>query len=102
MTPSRTRDDYDIRAADPGDPSITPLAAYAFTDTPSKPAAGEDAERDRRRVRQDDRIFISYLDDEPIAKTHTLPMTMNVRGIVMPMGGVSGVACMPVGRRGCG
>lgn len=95
-TPTKT--DYDIRLADPNNPAIDLLGGYAFSDTPVKP--GDEKERERhRRYRRDDKIFISYVDDEAIAQVVTLPMSMNVRGVVMPMGGVSGVACMPVGRR---
>lgn len=99
MTPSETRAAYDIRTVGPDHPAISPLGAYAFSDTPAKAPDQDESER-RIRAHRDDRSFISFVDGEAIAKTHTLPMTMNVRGVVMPMGGVSGVACMPVGRRG--
>lgn len=98
MTTRRTAGDFDIRLADPRDDAISPIAAYAFDDTPRKPPEQGEIER-WQRIRRDDRIFLSYRDGDPIAKTHTLPMTMNVRGTVLPMGGVSGVACMPAGRR---
>src|SRR5699024_10418610 len=50
--------------------------------------------------RSDDKIFFSYLDDEPVARVGVIPMTQNVRGTVMPMGGISGVASIPSARRG--
>lgn len=90
--------DYDIRQADPTDSSVEVLSAYAFSDTPAKPATEEQTAL-RRRLRQDDKTFVSYVDDQPVAKVAVLPMTMNVRGVVMPMGGISGVASMPAGRR---
>ena len=95
-TPQNTA--YDIRLADSSDPSVEILGAYAFSDTPSKPPTEEQTAL-RRRLRQDDKTFVSCVDDQPIAKVAIVPMTMNVRGAVMPMGGISGVASMPAGRR---
>lgn len=93
------KNDYDIRLAAPDDPVLDLLGNYAFADTPRKPA-DEDEQRRRQGYRRDDKTYLSYVDGEALAKVAILPMTMNVRGVVMPMGGISGVACMPVGRRG--
>jgi predicted acetyltransferase len=90
--------DFDIRLANASDEAVELLSAYAFSDTPAKPASEEDRQR-REQARRDDKVFASYVDDAPVAKVAILPMTMNVRGIVMPMGGISGVASMPAGRR---
>jgi predicted acetyltransferase len=89
---------FDIRLVNPSDESVEFLSNYAFSDTPAKPASEEDRQR-RAHARRDDKVFASYVDDEPVAKVAVLPMTMNVRGVVMPMGGISGVASMPAGRR---
>ena len=89
---------FDIREVPSSDPANLLLAKYAFTTTPTVP----DKEKDERYLQQrsDDRIFFSYVDNEPIARVGVIPMTQNVRGTVMPMGGVSGVASMPSARRG--
>ena len=89
---------FDIREVPSSDPANLLLANYAFVSTPRIP----DKERDERYLQQrsDDRIFFSYLDDEPVARVGVIPMTQNVRGKLMPMGGISGVCSMPAARRG--
>lgn len=89
---------FDIRQEPGSNPANLLLSNYAFSSSPKVP----DKEKDERYLQQrsDDKIFFSYLDDEPVAKVAITPMTMNVRGSVMPMGGICGVASMPVARRG--
>ncbi len=89
---------YDIRAGSPLDPATTRLGEYAFSSTPRTVS---DEERARYLAgRETDRVFFSYNDNEEVAKVTIIPMTMNVRGVVVPMGGISGVASMPAARRG--
>lgn len=89
---------FDIREVSSSDPANLLLGNYAFTSTPRVP----DKEKDERYLQQhrNDRIWFSYLDNEPVARVGVIPMTLNVRGKVMPMGGVSGVCSMPIARRG--
>lgn len=89
---------FDIRDVKSSDPANLLLANYAFVSTPKKPDEKKDEEYLRQR--SDDKIYMSYLDDEPVARVGVIPMTMNVRGTVLPMGGVSGVCSMPAARRG--
>lgn len=89
---------YDIRLVAGSDPANLLLGTYAFTNTPAK-RTKEEEERylTQRRV---DKIFMSYVDGDPAAKVGVIPMTENVRGKLVPMGGITGVASMPVARRG--
>lgn len=95
MTNTKT---FDIRQVPSSDPANLLLANYAFVSTPKK----QDEDKNERYLRQrsDDKIFFSYLEDEPVARVGIIPMTQNVRGKVMPMGGISGVCSMPAARRG--
>lgn len=89
---------FDIRQEPSNHPANILLGNYAFSSSPRKP----DKEADERRLRQrsEDKIFFSYLDDQPVAKVGIIPMTQNVRGKVVPMGGIGGVCSMPAARRG--
>lgn len=89
---------FDIRLAKSSDPANLMLGNYAFATTPQIPNKEEDEKRLQRP--NVDRIFFSYLENEPVARVAVIPMTLNVRGKVMPMGGVSGVCSMPAARRG--
>lgn len=93
MTPT-----FDIRQETNQHPANLLLGDYAFASSPKPP----DKEKQERYLRQrsDDKIYFSYLEDEPVAKVAVVPMTQNVRGLVLPMGGVSGVCSMPAARRG--
>src|SRR5699024_1450266 len=66
---------FDIREVPSSDPANLLLAKYAFTTTPTVP----DKEKDERYLQQrsDDRIFFSYVDNEPIARVGVIPMTQN-------------------------
>lgn len=89
---------YDIRIERPNTPESLELARYAFATTP-EPVTDERKERYRESHGTDKGIF-SYIDNHPVAKVDVIPMTQNVRGTVMPMGGISGVCSMPIARRG--
>ena len=93
-----TQRTYDIRIETPNTPEALELARYAFTTTPET-LTDERKERYRESHTTDKGIF-SYLDNARVAKVDVIPMTQNVRGMVMPMGGISGVCSMPVARRG--
>lgn len=95
MSASQT---FDIRLGQSSDPANLLLGNYAFATTPQVPNKEEDEKRLQRP--NDDRIFFSYLENEPVARVAVIPMTLNVRGKIMPMGGVSGVCSMPAARRG--
>lgn len=88
---------YDIRPGDPNSEEAMLLGSYAFT---SSPATETPEQIERRAMRITDRVILSYVDDVAIAKVAIVPMTTNVRGTVIPMGGISGVASMPAARRG--
>lgn len=91
--------DFDLRTLPHTDPVLAAMDAYAFGDSPTRPEASADRERDVARGR-DTTTWVSCVDGEPVAKAGVHPMSMNVRGRVLPMGGVGGVATMPLGRRG--
>lgn len=93
-----TNKKFDIREIPSTDPANLLLSNYAFTSTPKVPDKEKEAEYLQQR--SDDRIFHSFLNNESVAKVGVIPMTQNVRGKVMPMGGITGVASMPVARRG--
>lgn len=89
---------FDIREV-PGDhPANLQLGTYAFTSSPQVP----NKEKDEQYLahNRDNRVWFSYLEDEPVARVAAIPMTLNVRGTILPMGGIGGVCSMPVARRG--
>lgn len=87
----------DIRLVDASNPAWLELGTYAFESSPQDITAEDQA---YIKAAAESRIFISYDGDIPLAQAIIHPMAMNVRGRVFPMGGVSGVASMPAGRRG--
>jgi predicted acetyltransferase len=89
--------DFDIRLVGPEDPAYITMALYAFSESPS---TLDDDDKDYHKYLSRARIFMSYDGAAAVAKVGTHPMTINVRGSVLPMGGVGGVASMPAGRRG--
>lgn len=93
-----TQSTYDIRVAPSNSLEALELGTYAFSNSPAK-FSEEDLERHRSR-RSEDRGLFSYIDDVAVAKVGVIPMTMNVRGKVMRMGGIGGVCSMPSARRG--
>lgn len=94
MTPTR----YDIRIEPSNTIPALELGNYAFATSPVKLT---DEEKARHLAnRSEDKSIFSYADDAPVAKVGVIPMTMNVRGVVRPMGGIGGVCSMPSARRG--
>ncbi len=88
---------FDIRQVSTAEYATTGIGDYAFAASPQPPSA-----RDENRGHQyleAMRRLVSYDVDAPVAKLGIQPMTINVRGVVMPMGGVGGVSTMPAGRR---
>jgi hypothetical protein len=75
-----------------------PLQAYAFE---GSPPSAEDAESWRRHLPYSigNTTLVAMVDDEPQAAASAIPMRQNVRGAVLPMAGVSGVATHPLARR---
>ncbi|HWV24704.1 MAG TPA: GNAT family N-acetyltransferase [Thermomicrobiales bacterium] len=88
---------HDIRLVDVSNTDWLSLGTYAFS---ASPADITDEEREYAQAAAESRIFMSYEGESPLAQVIVHPMTMNVRDAVLPMGGVSGVASMPAGRRG--
>lgn len=88
---------FDIRLVGPDHPGHNLIGSYAFGPTPQAPASADDS---RNRYLAESRNLMAFDGDEPVAKVSTHALTMNVRGTVMAMGGVGGVATMPAGRRG--
>jgi predicted acetyltransferase len=74
------------------------VADYAFGTSPSKPA---DIEEHRRRLqfRGNARTLVAFADEQPLATATLYPMMQNVRGALLPMGGVAAVASLPAARR---
>lgn len=89
---------YDIRVEPANTPHALELAAYAFASSPVE--LTEEEKGHYFAGRADDKGIVSYVDDVAVAKAAIIPMTMNLRGTVMPMGGIGGVCSMPVARRG--
>src|SRR5699024_1400837 len=88
---------HDIRLVSADNLAWRELGIYAFEPSPRDIT---DEERKYAKSAAESRIFMSYADETPLAQVIVHPMTMNVRGQVLPMGGVSAVATMPAGRRG--
>ncbi len=83
-----------------GDDAITigqAIADYAFEPSPR----AIDPERGRKILAYSgaSRFFAAYADDAPQAYSILYAMTENVRGRIMPMGGIGEVGSLPAGRR---
>lgn len=89
---------FDIRQLPSSDPVNLLLGNYAFSSSPKVPNKEEDEKVLQQR--SDDVTLHSFIDGESVAKVGILPMMQNVRGTVMPMGGIGGVCSMPAARRG--
>ena len=77
--------------------SSFPLRAYAFSRSPRVPDL--DRWRGRLALQDDLDTLVLFEDGEARATATAIAMTQNVRGRVLPMGGVAGVATHPLGRR---
>lgn len=87
----------ELRIVDPEEFSTFTVNHYAFGATPSEPSVDE--RRKWLRYTAKTTPVAAFVDGKPIA-TATFPtMTENVRGKVLPMTGVGGVASLPEGRR---
>jgi len=73
------------------------IGGYAFGASPATPNLDE-ARRDEP-YREKMRTLVAIEDGTPLAALSSHEMTQNVRGAILPMGGVAGVASMPAGRR---
>ena len=75
-----------------------PLQAYAFGDSPLTPSAVEEMRR-TLRYGTARTCLVAFDGEEAQAVVVGIPMRQNVRGRVLPMLGVSGVATHPAARR---
>ncbi|MFC4016632.1 enhanced intracellular survival protein Eis [Micromonospora sp. GCM10011542] len=75
-----------------------PLAAYAFESSPLGAARIEEF-RDYLPYNQGNRTLIVEEDGRTLAAGSAIPMRQNLRGTVLPMAGVAGVASHPLARR---
>lgn len=73
------------------------IADYAFGKSPSAPNAEHHAAM--LKYGTDSRFFAALAGDQPQATATIHAMTENIRGAVVPMGGIGGVASLPSGRR---
>jgi predicted acetyltransferase len=89
--------EFDIRQVPTNHPANHLLSTYAFDSSPQQPS---DEDKEYHQYYADSKLFMSFDGETALAKVSLLPMTMNVRGKVVPMGGIGGVATMPAGRRG--
>ncbi|HZC27332.1 MAG TPA: GNAT family N-acetyltransferase, partial [Actinopolymorphaceae bacterium] len=75
-----------------------PLQAYAFDATP-RPAGAHDRWRKSLPYRQDNAVLVAFGDGQPEAVVVGISLRQNVRGRIVPMVGISGVATHPAARR---
>ncbi|WP_460523676.1 GNAT family N-acetyltransferase [Flindersiella endophytica] len=78
--------------------TLFPLQWYAFDSSPISPE-GTEERRDALKYRQAWVRLAAFDGDQAQAIVVGIPMRQNVRGTVMPMLGVSGVASHPMARR---
>ena len=70
------------------------IADYAFGASPKERDLSKDAE-----LLPIVRGYVAFVDGEPQATATLVPMVQNVRGKLLPMSGVGGVATLPAARR---
>lgn len=75
-----------------------PLQAYAFERSPA-PAATVDRWRDWLPYHEGNRTLVAEDGDTALAAATAIPMRQNVRGQLLPMAGIAGVATHPLARR---
>ncbi|GAA2218553.1 hypothetical protein GCM10010429_50920 [Micromonospora olivasterospora] len=75
-----------------------PLQAYAFEASPKRPERAEEFRRYLPYVAAS-RTLVVEEDGEPLATASAIPMRQNLRGSVLPMAGIAGVASHPLARR---
>jgi predicted acetyltransferase len=72
-----------------------PLTMYAFGASP----APDDLTRINVAAEAQRQVYVLFDDEQPRCTVTTIDMTQNVRGALLPMGAVAGVATHPAGRR---
>ncbi|MFI1195945.1 enhanced intracellular survival protein Eis [Micromonospora sp. NPDC020750] len=75
-----------------------PLQAYAFEASPKRPERAEEFDR-YLPYGEANRTLIAEEAGETLAVVSAIPMRQNLRGAVLPMAGVAGVATHPLARR---
>jgi predicted acetyltransferase len=73
------------------------IAGYAFGATPHVRDTSKDEET--LKFMEHVRAYVAFVDGEPQATATLFPMVQNVRGKLLSMSGVGGVATMPAARR---
>lgn len=73
------------------------VAEYAFGKSPVEPDL--EAARKSRPYHAHSRNLVAFVDDAVQASLTSHEMSQNVRGTIVPMGGIGAVASMPSGRR---
>jgi predicted acetyltransferase len=81
--------------------AMYPAASYAFEASPPLPDLDEWKAMILGYIGQVEGVtcFAAYEDDDPVACAASTAMTQNVRGALLGMGGVWGVATLPAARR---
>lgn len=95
--PEIMTDGLDLRVVDHDEFAVFDVNHYAFGATPSV----LDPERARKSIPylKDATAIAAFVGGKPQATAVVHSMTQQVRGVVLPMGGVGGVASLPAGRR---
>ncbi|WP_431973371.1 GNAT family N-acetyltransferase [Micromonospora haikouensis] len=75
-----------------------PLQAYAFEASPMRPERAEEF-RSYLPYHEATRTLVAEEGGETLATASAIPMRQNLRGAVLPMAGVAGVATHPLARR---
>ncbi|MCM0675845.1 GNAT family N-acetyltransferase [Micromonospora phytophila] len=75
-----------------------PLQAYAFETSPPTAARTEEF-REYLPYNEGNRTLVVEADGASVAAASAVPMRQNLRGTVLPMAGVAGVATHPLARR---
>ncbi|MFF3853225.1 enhanced intracellular survival protein Eis [Micromonospora sp. NPDC002575] len=75
-----------------------PLQAYAFEASPMRPERAEEF-RSYLHYNEATRTLVAEEGGETLATASAIPMRQNLRGAVLPMAGVAGVATHPLARR---
>ncbi|NBE82606.1 GNAT family N-acetyltransferase [Micromonospora rubida] len=75
-----------------------PLQAYAFEASPMRPERAEEFGR-YLPYNEANRTLVAEEGGETLAVVSAIPMRQNLRGTVLPMAGVAGVATHPLARR---
>jgi predicted acetyltransferase len=75
-----------------------PLQVYSFDETP-RPAEDAQSMRDWLPFQEGNRTLVAEADGTTLACVSGIPMRQNLRGAVLPMAGVAGIASHPLARR---